>query len=359
MNGEYITPEVANNIRQFFKGYETKQNVPPKPRKTYRQDWPMYNLAQTKEKVIFMKLLNSAVDSLAIPYQYHKNGRPPLPIGDMIKCCCIKVFNGFSARRSIYDITIAHAYGYIWKIPHFNSLINYMQNPELTPWLHKLYIRLSQPLIPFETVFAADATGFSTFNKKKWVEVRKEKFEHRDYRKLHATCGVKTNIITSAEVSEGRAHDVKFFKKMVRETAVSFNVEEFSADPAYLSKENCLEVEKVGGVPFILPRKNTRYSMKGSPKDHSWNRMVSFWLRNYDKFMRHYHKRSNVESTFGMIKRKYLSYVRSKLIQAQFNEMLCKVVCHNCSVLVHSIFELSLRPDFDKFSRSAPSVTPM
>jgi len=46
-------------------------------------------------------------------------------------------------------------------------------------------------------------------------------------------------------------------------------------------------------------------------------------------FYKHYHKRSNVESTFSMIKKKFGSSVRAKTSVAQVNEVLCKVLCHN------------------------------
>lgn len=62
--------------------------------------------------------------------------------------------------------------------------------------------------------------------------------------------------------------------------------------------------------------------------------------------MANYHKRSNVESTFSMLKRKFGAYVRSKKPVAQTNEILCKVLYHNLSVLVHSIYELGLEPVF-------------
>lgn len=39
---------------------------------------------------------------------------------------------------------------------------------------------------------------------------------------------------------------------------------------------------------------------------------------------------------------KFLPYVRSKSDMAQFNEILCKVVCHNASVLVNCVFELDI-----------------
>jgi hypothetical protein len=51
-----------------------------------------------------------------------------------------------------------------------------------------------------------------------------------------------------------------------------------------------------------------------------------------EDFLAHYHKRSNVESTFSMIKTKFRDNVRSKTPIAMINEVLCKIICHNICV---------------------------
>lgn len=51
---------------------------------TYSQNWGLYNLSQTKEKLMFIRLLNNAVDYLNIPYDYKSNGRPHIPYDDKV-----------------------------------------------------------------------------------------------------------------------------------------------------------------------------------------------------------------------------------------------------------------------------------
>lgn len=67
---------------------------------------------------------------------------------------------------------------------------------------------------------------------------------------------------------------------------------------------------------------------------------------NREAFLAHYHKRSNVESTFSAIKAKFGDALRSKTHTAQVNEALCKVLCHNICVLVGSIYELGIESTF-------------
>jgi hypothetical protein len=64
------------------------------------------------------------------------------------------------------------------------------------------------------------------------------------------------------------------------------------------------------------------------------------------EFLQHYHKRSNVETTFHMIKSKFGQRLRSKSLTAQINEALCKVLCHNLCVVIQSVHELGIETTF-------------
>jgi len=74
--------------------------------------------------------------------------------------------------------------------------------------------------------------------------------------------------------------------------------------------------------------------------------MFHFYSLNRAEFLKHYHKRSNVETVFHMIKSKFGQRLRSKSMTAQINEALCKVLCHNLVVLIHEMYELGIDPVF-------------
>ena len=65
-----------------------------------------------------------------------------------------------------------------------------------------------------------------------------------------------------------------------------------------------------------------------------------------DAFNAHYHRRSNVETAFSMIKGKFGDSVRAKSETGQVNEILLKCLCHNICVLIQAMHGLSLAPSF-------------
>ncbi len=83
-------------------------------------------------------------------------------------------------------------------------------------------------------------------------------------------------------------------------------------------------------------------------KNHSaiWKRMFHFYSFNQARSMQSYHKRSNVETAFHMIKSKFGDRLRSKTRTAQINEAMCKVLAHNLCCLIQSIYELGIEPTF-------------
>jgi len=120
-------------------------------------------------------------------------------------------------------------------------------------------------------------------------------------------------------------------------------MKEVSADKAYLARENLNKIAEKGAIPFIPFKSNSVWNQKGS---RLWKEMWLFFYQNQEEFMRHYHARSNVETTFSMLKRIYGNYLRMKSETGQINEILMKCLCHNLTVLVQESFELGIKIDF-------------
>lgn len=89
--------------------------------------------------------------------------------------------------------------------------------------------------------------------------------DRRMWLKLHLTCGVKTNIVTAVQVSDGYAHDYPYFKPLVEQTKrIGFNMKEISADKGYLGATNMLASLQQGAIPYIPFKINSVPDSRGS-----------------------------------------------------------------------------------------------
>jgi transposase len=323
-------------------------------KKTYRQDWPMYNLAQIEEKQRFQTLLHDLCCGLPDP-PANRSGRKRTPMEDMIFAVTLKVYTTLSSRRFGTDLDGAHAKGYLTHKLHPVMVCSFLENALLTPVLHDLIVRSSLPLRAVETTFAPDSTGFSTSRFVRWFD---EKYGRersgKDWVKAHAICGVKTNIVTAVTILDRDAGDSPQFRPLVEKTAENFTVKEVPADKAYLSNENLEIVQALGGVAYVPFKSNSTSGAAGS----LWEKMFHYYSLNREDFLRHYHQRSNAESTFSMVKAKFLDCVRSTTDTAMKNEVLCKFLAHNLCCLIRSQLELGIAADFwgDSPATAPPSV---
>jgi transposase/predicted nucleic acid-binding Zn finger protein len=310
-------------------------------RKTYPQNWKAYNAAQTHEQDKFQALLHDLCSGIPnLPAK--KNGRPPLPLADAIFSAAYKVYSTISQRRFMSDLREAHGRGFISRLPHFNYISTALENPAMTPILRNLITVSSLPLKAVETDFAVDSSGFTTSRFVRWFDVKygKPRAEHL-WVKFHLMCGVKTNIVTAIEIGKQFSGDAPFFPPMVETTAKNFQIAEVSGDKAYGVVKCVNAVVKTGGTPFLALKTSATGGVGGAYKQ-----MFHYFQFKREDFLQHYHKRSNAESTFSMIKRKFGDYLRSKSDVAMVNESLCKVLCHNIVVLIHEMHELGIDPVF-------------
>lgn len=313
--------------------------------KTYPQDWPAYNKAQTEEKDIFQKLLHHLCEGIGEPSQVM--GRPRLSLPDMIFSAAFKVYSTVSARRFMCDLREAHAKQYISRLPCYNSIFRYFEDVVLTPHLQLLIEESALPLQVLESSFAVDSSGFSTSKFVQWVQAKHHDpklLEARDWVKVHLMCGVKTNVVTAVQITDRFAGDSPQFKPLVDATGRNFTMAAVSADKAYLSVDNLQTVLDHNAMPYI-PFKTNSDPDKKTPNP-TWRRMYYYYAYNQQWFMDRYHQRSNVESTFSMIKAKFGDSLRSKTKTAQVNEALCKILCHNLCCLIQSMFEFQIKPEF-------------
>jgi transposase len=109
-------------------------------------------------------------------------------------------------------------------------------------------------------------------------------------------------------------------------------------------------VAEAGGTLHAAFKSNTTGSVGGL-----FEKMFHLFCLNREDYLRHYHKRSNVESTFSMVKWKFGDSLRSKTDTALVNETLAKLLTHNIVCVIHEMYELGIDP---QFGAKAPTNEP-
>jgi transposase len=321
------------------------ENLNPSPkvkRPTYPQDWPNYNAAQVNEQGHFQTLLADLCGTVKEPERTGR-GRRPIRLADQVYAATMKVYSLFSARRFMGHIDDAVERGHVGQRMHFNSVLNALENPALTPILHKLIQLSSLPLRTVEQTFAPDSTGFCTSRFIRWFDVKYGVTrEQAEWVKCHLMTGVKTNIVTAVEILDKYAGDSPQMPALVETTAKTFKINEVDADKAYTAVENFDVVAKHGGTLYAPFKSNMTGAAGGI-----FEKMYYKFMLSREEFLQHYHQRSNVESTISAIKRKFGDSVRSKCDTAMKNEVLCKILGYNLTVCISAWYELDLEPLFN------------
>ncbi|HJJ38525.1 MAG TPA: transposase [Methanocorpusculum sp.] len=297
------------------------------------RDWSNYSLAQMSESELFPIYLKELVNLVKEPEK--KAGRPSIPLADNIYMAVSKVASLRSSRRAYGEIVNAEKAGNIERQYGYNNVNVFLNRADVTPLLRELLRASAQPLSEIEHIFAIDASGFGTYQFGDWLDDKwaaDDKRKHT-YVKAHVACGVVSNIITDAVVTSSSVADMNELQTLLDGTCGRFKADEVLADKGYLSNKNYAYIKKSGARGYIDFKENV--TGRGCP---AWREAFLNFLQHRDEFYAHYHKRSNVETTFGAIKAKYQEKLKSKNEVAQMNELYCKMIAYNISVVIRMAF---------------------
>jgi len=305
-----------------------------------KTDWKAFTKAQQQEKESLFDITKELLSNIEIKYPAGKKGRKFADVKDMTFCLVAKTYTKLSSRRLDSDLREAQANEYISKVPHFTTLLNFLEKPELTALLQELVKISSLPVKGIESQYAIDASGFSTSQFGRWFDHKwgKESIR-RTWVKGHIMCGTFTNIVTSVELTKGNCGDSPYLEPLVKKTCTNFNVREISADKGYSSRKNFEIISNAGAHPFIPFKSNALARQKGSM---IWSKCYKYFYDQPQNYLQHYHKRSNVETCFSMIKQKFGKDLMTKNFNSQCNEILLKIFCHNLCCLIQAYYENSI-----------------
>lgn len=338
---------------------EDQPETPPVvwPRKTYKQDWPNYDLAQQNEQAEFRRLLADLCGNLPQPVSQKgtKGGNPFTALSDVIFAVVYKIYSGMSGRRFTTELREAQERGYIGQAVHHSTIARCLENQETGPILHGLIEASALPFKALETEFAVDSSGFSSCKFDRWYEQKWGRMVSKhSWVKAHAMTGTTTHVVTSVIVDDQCSGDAPQFSPLVRATAKNFTIRQVSGDKAYATVENFQAAEDCGGTGYLAFKTTTSGKSGGI-----FERMYHLFCLNKDEYLRHYHRRSNIESTFSAVKRLFGDVVRSKNETAMKNEVLGKLLAYNITLLVHAIYELNLEPQLGTTKHDdCPAILP-
>ncbi len=323
------------------------------------RDWATYNRARGDELARVPFMLHALCSRLQDPPRKPGPGRPRLHVRDAVFCAAMKVYLESTQRDLRSYLQGCLAAGYLQSVPGLGSLCRTMEDATLTPVLERLVEVSAMPLRGVETTFAADATGFGTSGFSRWFDEKHgEGSKSRIWVKLHAMVATRSNVYTAVRVTrnegEGTADCPNFGYLVERTQANGWNMQDVTADKAYLSHANLALVERFRATPFIPFKIDSLPT--GSP---AWERAYHFASLHQEEFLRRYHQRSNVEASFGATKERFGGEVKSRLLSAQFNEVLLKCLCFNLARLTLAFHELGIDACFAPPARTEPAALPL
>lgn len=320
--------------RPYHKGMNSSNNIEYEGREPGDRDWSAINKAGHNEASTFKHLLATLVSELDQETN-NGRGRNGIDTRDMIFNICYTEYLNTSNRRVPGQLEEAEEQGYTTACA-FNTLTKYMKKEEIREQIQELIMRSASPLKGHEETFAIDATGFSDSRFGQWQNHKyREKQEHRLWKKLHVSCGVRSNIVTAATVTKGTTHDQTQFEKLVEMTDQYFDQGKVVADKAYNARVNYDKVSELGGKAYIPFKDNVTGKAGGS---YEWMRMYKRFQSYRRDFLQKYHLRSNVESSFNVIKEKFGKNLRCKESTALETEVLAKVLCYNICTIIRMTY---------------------
>ena len=340
--------EIAPPKRKLIDLKNFKYKSQPMP----RQNWSAYTKAQNNEKRLLMETLTEILAQTKVIVANDKLGRKYSDMKDICFALVLKTYTRLSSRRLNSDLEKAQHEQFISKVPHFTTLMNWLEKEEMTDLLLELIKLAALPIKKVETQYAIDSSGFSSNQFGRWFNfVYGEETVCRNWVKAHITVGTKTNMVIGVELTKAHGADITQFIPLVEKVSKDFTVKEISADRIYISEKNLEIAISHGAMPYIPFKSNNISRGHGA----IWKKMWFYQREHPQEFFEHYHRRSNVESTFSMIKQKFGKDVVTKNFQSQTNEVLLKILCHNICCLIQEYYENNL----EKLYSTDPTKIPI
>lgn len=289
------------------------------------------NFTLETEKQNFIQNLCDFVEPLDFE-QLQLNGRPKSNFKDIIKSLCMMSYNGMSYRRTQTDLKWMFEQELISYIPPRSTLNDY-SNDENTKFIIEKLIQLSALFFnDNEDTLIVDSTWFA---KRMYGGGYKQVHDKRagslyKVRKLHIGCLKNSKIIAYAKATEGTKHNSPIFEDILMGIK-GFNIKTLIADAGYSGKNN-YALCKENGINNVFIDFKSNATLRRAKSD-IWREKLKLYKEQKEIWNQTYRFRVIVEGIFSAIKRKNITYLRSKKETAQDVEVLLKALVYNLTII--------------------------
>src|SRR3989339_733092 len=153
-----------------------------------------------------------------------------------------------------------------------------------------------------------DSSGIRTDKKSSWFCLRiKKVIRKRDCNKLHLAVCSDLHLILNWRITAWKRNDSPFFIKLLKPFKILGRI---LADKGYLSRKNFQFCMDRGGCAFIL-----------------WSKFNEFYMNIY-------HQRSNIESVFSVIKKRFGDKVLCRTFPMRAREISLRLIAYNLKILI-------------------------
>lgn len=312
-----------------------------------KKNWAGYNLAQTKELVLFVELVARFVEALDEQELWKGIGRPPCPIKDVIKCLLVMEYANLSCRRAVSLLLLIKEKLKIDEVPHFNTILRYRKKKEVRIMLQFLLHKIHSSIAEQDPNLITDSTGKTTTRKKFWRDCKKNPMKSTDFVKAHYTFTEKTLMIAEASMTKskgkGTGDSSQFVKHANSIRKRGIKPDKWFADGAYCGRPCCKAAGRAGAIPVFRVKKNASPKKKGC---REYRDMVKSSREHPRIYKRTYNRRAKGEAGMHSTKARFSHRISARKFYCQKTEILTEAVAYNISRLPYAIFEFGLTPKF-------------
>lgn len=270
----------------------------------------------------------------------------------------------YDAIKPVLEELIGKGVLQLRKVPHQNTMSQWMNDPALTPILEQMLAATAKPFRAVECAAIVDSSKMSQMRTAhpRWIEYGDDQRDEASWMKLHALVGVESLICLAAIFSGTNSgngtylvHDVNFLLALVEKALGTFSLRYVLGDKAYLSEKNVGMLHE-WGIRAVIPLKKRTDGKNMKQFYEAFQGLVKWYDERQADFHEVYRLRPKVESYFSLLKGVTAGFCWSRgrprkdaagqcidnsiePCTAWKNETLCKLIYVNLRVTVQ--YEIS------------------